>query len=590
MKKRAGLLLGIFCLLPSWCLAQDRQEILQLDRAGATDLAMSLIDARQKPFAQDIASWLQWEELRLELLLQRGRWQEYERRIEALPARLPQWFLIWAKTQGAQLHLLLNDPQRARRLLADLIWQIDDGEAVYRTALWRRMIIESYLQEERYTDSAAAMVKYQQEYGDTDEAWLIMRARVLMRQNGAPEAAIILEGTTQLEARIYYLTAQLRAREKSGSQIWSQAKALLAQTEDKGYRLALLLLCVEAAHAAAQPEQEIEALEQANALADSHNELVGLYHFSVDQLWSSYFSLAQSLANTAQLLEGDDSAWLTLVTSLRESQPVQARALLAYLAFKALDGDVRSQSHAQLFQSLVSLPGGRSILHRLYLQSEHFKETTAIPSIVRYELLDDAIAANDLKLASALIVDLDTPPVAQENRLDWRLRQARIHVMAGQHGQGVMILQAILADTSQRLDEEFVDRFLQVLFDLQTVDQHKVALDLFEQLLQRQDIDHKHRREAYYWMADSFKALRRYQEAARLYMQSALWGGEDGQDMWGQSARFQAAGMLASAGFVDDARSVYLELLRVAADPGRKALLQRSIQQLLLIQRKRGRG
>lgn len=46
------------------------------------------------------------------------------------------------------------------------------------------------------------------------------------------------------------------------------------------------------------------------------------------------------------------------------------------------------------------------------------------------------------------------------------------------------------------------------------------------------------------------------------------------------TARFQAAGVLAEAGHVSDARALYLDLLRITREPERRVLLRQRLQQL----------
>ena len=90
------------------------------------------------------------------------------------------------------------------------------------------------------------------------------------------------------------------------------------------------------------------------------------------------------------------------------------------------------------------------------------------------------------------------------------------------------------------------------------------------------------RRELYYWMADSARALYRPLDAARLYLRSATLLDPVAMDPWAQTARYQAADALAEAGLVEDARALYTGLLGATRDPARKALLRHRLQQLLL--------
>src|SRR5699024_10103843 len=88
------------------------------------------------------------------------------------------------------------------------------------------------------------------------------------------------------------------------------------------------------------------------------------------------------------------------------------------------------------------------------------------------------------------------------------------------------------------------------------------------------------RRELLYWRAESREGLEQYGAAAALYLRSALLADGRGADAWGQTARYQAAGMLAQAGLVGDARRIYRALLRVTQNENRRSTLRHRLRQL----------
>ena len=96
----------------------------------------------------------------------------------------------------------------------------------------------------------------------------------------------------------------------------------------------------------------------------------------------------------------------------------------------------------------------------------------------------------------------------------------------------------------------------------------------------------KLRRELLFWLADSHKAERNKQRnpvlAAAFYLRSATLLDGMGNDPWGQTARFQAAEVLAAEGIVDDARRIYTALLNVTKEPARRAMIQYRLQELWL--------
>ena len=113
-----------------------------------------------------------------------------------------------------------------------------------------------------------------------------------------------------------------------------------------------------------------------------------------------------------------------------------------------------------------------------------------------------------------------------------------------------------------------------------------IALPLLEGLYSRVDSG-KFRRELLFWQAESQAGLGRHRESAELYLRSATYGGQPGEDPWGHTARFQAARELASAGHPRDARDVFRRLLASTSDPHRRSVIERHIQQLWLIESQR---
>ena len=57
----------------------------------------------------------------------------------------------------------------------------------------------------------------------------------------------------------------------------------------------------------------------------------------------------------------------------------------------------------------------------------------------------------------------------------------------------------------------------------------------------------------------------------------------EGNDLWGQSARFKAAESLVLAGIFDDAKKIYSELLLVTDSESRKALINQNLQKIRLL-------
>ena len=109
---------------------------------------------------------------------------------------------------------------------------------------------------------------------------------------------------------------------------------------------------------------------------------------------------------------------------------------------------------------------------------------------------------------------LAEPPSGSDS-FEWDLRRARVAIFTGDIDDGVGLLETLLVEEGQEWDSRRTDRLLQVVFDLQTVQQHRQALTLFGSLLDKQ-LELQQRRELLFWMADSLQALEQYDQAAYL--------------------------------------------------------------------------
>jgi len=143
-------------------------------------------------------------------------------------------------------------------------------------------------------------------------------------------------------------------------------------------------------------------------------------------------------------------------------------------------------------------------------------------------------------------------------------------------------LQQLLDTGTADWSSKHADRLLQVLFDLQTVQHHREALELFGALLEK-PLEAQQRREVLFWMAESLQALEQFDQAAYLYIKSATLTDLQAMDPWAQTARYRAAKALVKAGLLDDARRIYSSLMRATHDASRKAVLNNEIQHLRLI-------
>jgi tetratricopeptide (TPR) repeat protein len=304
-----------------------------------------------------------------------------------------------------------------------------------------------------------------------------------------------------------------------------------------------------------------------------------LFAVSGDRLWNAYRQYALDQGNELQLLIGQDARWLEEAARWSKKEPERERALLTVVMLDGTGADTRQSAYQRYLESIRKLPEPMLLLRKLFIDTRMFPGTDTIPDPVRYLLVDDALSKNDMALATRLMSGFEAVP-AGADPFEWGLRRARILVLGGNHAEGMTALNKLLQD-DRRLDRAAWDRVLQVVFDLQTVDRHQDAVTLFKNILQRA-LEPQLQREILYWQADSYKALRDYPRAAWLYLKSATLLDAKGLDPWGQTARFQAAEVLADAGLPEDARRIYEGLLKVTPEPARRAAIKYKLQELWL--------
>lgn len=554
------------------------KDVAALAQTGAQQLALRLVNRDQPALNKDSTGWVAWEQLRISLYRDQHLWEALIHRVEALPEGVPADFRDWALQQQVDALLALHRGRAALRILRQAIWMGDPKPAAL--AGWRRLVIRSYLVDGRVDDAETALLRYRQDYGDGAPAWRLLQARVMLRSGATGDVAALLAGMSDPDARILTLLAQLRGRTRKSGAIARDARQLAQNKRlSADQRMQAWSVVAEAAQRDGDYADRVRALENALALPGRSGTDDGLFALDGDRLWDAYLAYGRVAANRAQLLFGQDQTWYETARSAADKHPVRARALYAVLALEGSDPQLREFAHLQLALSLSALKGGDRLLRALYLESQRFSTPERIPVAVRYRLVDIALEASQIRLASRLMRGLDQPPPGVDP-VDWQMRRARVMILGGDPDAGIAVMHKLL-DAAPALPSAQLDRIMQVLFDLQTIGRNEAALSLFA-AIGRQPLDTQRRRELLFWMADSRRALGEHERAAYLYLRSATLADPFSMDQWAQTARYQAAEELTQAGLYDDAHAMYQSLLDATHDAGRQAVLQRKLQQLRL--------
>lgn len=407
-----------------------------------------------------------------------------------------------------------------------------------------------------------------------------LRARVLLINQRPNEAVELLaEHTRDPEAGMLYLLAQLRSEGRSPVKVVQAGlRHLRGKWGDKSLRTSLWAVVAEAAQRAGDRGSAVNALE--HVFADTKRPVGDkLFVFDADSLWNAYLDYALHAGNQAQLLIGQDDKWFKYASGSGKKFPVRQRAVYALLMHRGSNADNRLKAAKLFVKSIHTRRNNSHLIQKLFTYSKFYPVTTDIPEPVRRALVDIALARQDIPLASQIMATLTEPPKGDTSYM-WHLRRARILILGGQPRKGALAL-ARFTQTYPNADRTQIDRFLQVVFDLQTVGEHDSAYQLFNDVINTSK-DEKLQRELYYWMADSRHAQSRYADAAELYLKSAMLLDDKGWDPWGQTARYQAAKSLGKAGLIEDAYFIYQRLLKVTKEEERRAVLRYEVQKLQL--------
>ncbi|MBU6470422.1 MAG: hypothetical protein KGQ68_07045 [Gammaproteobacteria bacterium] len=563
---------------PNLNAAPSLQDISNFASAGAPNLALQFIDRDQPDFEMDPEGWMAWERERIYLYRFTRDWQAVIARTAKLPVNLGADFRSWEQARAADAWLQLGKGREARAILRRLIWNprtpLDDTTL----SQLRQLVVRSYLVDQDLADAQTAVIRYRQDYPKDTGDWPLLEARLFLR-TGQPQAALdTLRDSRGPDARMLTLLAALRAGTEPAAKVTQQAEKLANNTKlPVAQRVHAWYVIAQAALAANDPVAHIQALQAGLGLQPGLLDQDPVFGITPGMLWDAYLNYGEELGNQLQLVVGDDQSWFLAASNRYDTKPVRACALFTVVAFNAHSAQQQAVAHWQFASLIQKQKNGGVVLRHLYLDSGRFPAIAGIPPEVRYLLVNDVLAMPDIPLASKLMQGLDRPP-PNTDPAAWQLQRAHVFILGGEPDAGIAALDQLFA-SGEPVDPGDV---LPVLFDLQTIGRNRAAIPFFQALLQDQ-LTSDQQRQLLFWIADSYKALGNYAQAAELYLRSATLTDPYAMDNWAKSARYQAAQMLAKAGYIEDARNVYQGLLNATSDPGQQALLRHDLQALMLM-------
>ena len=569
--------------------SQAFKSLVQLDeltQIGMPGLALRMIEQQQSLYKRFSSDWYTYEFKRIKTLAALDQWDAVAERSTVvlkqagasgqITPRIESWF----RAQLAIAQLNLGQPEQTLDQCRQLLWRETRADDSF-IAVCRRLIIQAYLRMDKVDDARKSLLKYRRDYGEYKGEWRQLQARALLRADRPVEVIDLLADDESHDAKILSMVATVRSRPKKIKATIKDVKRELAdkdilqsQRRDYQYVLYEAHLRNKDLISAALAAEQLLALSRVNSSLKDDFQLDG------DDLWNLYTEIGVGLGNKYKLLVGDDTAWYKRAAEIEKKSPVQARSLYAVIAFNSPIKKKSQLAHKEIANLLAVNDDGLEVINQLYLQSERAGSPQDLSADVRYRLVDHALSNGDITLAATMMASLPQPPDG-EDLFNWQIRKARVLILEGRHEQGEKVLEASLQN-QKTLEREQIDRYLQVVFDLQTVSRHEQALELFD-LLPEADMDDKLKRELYYWKAESNYEIERYGHAAVMYFKSARTGDPDMIDLWAQSARFKAADALVKAALYEDAKHAYTELMRITANDARKRVIRQKLQQIQLL-------
>jgi len=565
-------------LPPNLNASPTLQDISGFASAGAPNLALQFIDRDQPVFAQDAVGWMAWERERIYLYQSTKDWQAIIARAQHPPAGIGADFNQWEEMQAAAAWLQLGKGHEAREIVRRLIWNPQSLPDDQSLSQLRQLVLRSYLADQRLDDAQTAVIRYRQDYPQDTGDWPLLEARLFLRTRQPQAALDVLQASQSTDADMLRLLAELRTGQISPGKVMKNAVTIGLNIKlPLEQRIHAWFIAAEAAASLNNPVARIQALQNGLGLQPGLLDQDPVFAITPEMLWHAYVGYGENLGNQLQLVVGDDQAWYLAASNRYDSSPVAACALFSVVAFNALGAQQQGVAHWQFASLIQKQKYGPVVLRHLYLDSTRFKMPSDIPPDVRYILVNDVLAIPDILLASKLMEGLDQPP-PDTDPVAWQLQRARVFILGGKPDAGIQALNTLFSSGTPVEPDDV----LPVLFDLQTIGRNREAIPFFEALLQA-NLTSDQQRQLLFWIADSYKGVGDYPQAAELYLRSAILVDPYAMDQWAKSARYQAAQMLAKAGYIEDARNLYQGLLNATSDPSQQALLRHDMQQLMLV-------
>ena len=553
----------------------DLERIKVLVRANVLTLAEELLETQAPPVSTD-KIWRNWQKQLWTIYRVQGKWQKLYESTQAIPSDISSRFQREAKIEGLDALLAMGQGRDARKILREDLLSLEFDERFKLTL--RQKLVESYLVDNMLDDARISMEVFQSDYRSQEPEWLLLSARINI-QTGNPDQAVNLLAPLQSpEAKLLQIYARLQNESITPNSAIDAVLDFQSKNQDSRLEKPSLAVLIASYQKSGKLYPTVNVLEEyVTYQGVSHESLNKAFpEFGISDLLSAYENVALDQGNKNGLLIGQELEWLEYANSVKLNATITRRSLYAYIVQNAERDTIGQLARDAYINVLIDI-GRTSLVKQLFTGDLNLGELS-LSGAVGLRLSNYALEIGDIQLAADANENLLTLPPGMDRR-EWLVHSARIAVIAGRYRQGAQYLGEWI-NGFDKLDPEQTDQVLQPVFDLQTVNQHSLALPLLETINRKSSGD-RHRREIAYWIAESYFGTGEFLRAADFFLFSAMQK-ENGFDQWGESARFKAAESLTEAGMLDDAKSLFEGLLRRAADENRKLALKQKLQQIWL--------
>ncbi len=550
---------------------------------GASELALSLLGAYAPDDENNGESRWQWYQQRITIAQYNHEWTTVLELIHRVLA-----FDNLTTEQLANLHkaragafFKQSKHDLAREALLALLWGPDLPIELIPKA--RLDIIRAYIGEGRFADADSAMRRYELDYPSqlNSSAWLNTKAQQLLAKKDSQQALAVLSRSDGAESRLLRFIAEHSSATNSVTQLaelkdlasWLSDASVSGEVRQLFFSVLFRSNLLTTAPVPGRAEW-LEYLFNHDLVRDADSQSLG------EALWKAYADYGKWVANQHQLLMGSYESWFETAEKISSKQPLQARALFAWLALNT-EAEFSYRAHEKLGENIGAGDGAFQILAALYLSSEQFKGGSLAPVSVRYRLLDQALTVGQQSLAVTLLNGLPRPADAV-GLVDWQLRRARVQVLGGTPEYGAKLLEN-LTKSGLNFSRFQLEAYLAVYYELYGLGQTQLAYSVLEALLPQLE-SKALKRQVTVWMADIQFERQDFVLSSQLYLR-ALWLSDSSANDWATLISQRAAKALGRAGFNADARQLYKKLMSNESDLQAKQLFKHELRQLEFIKK-----